>query len=80
MELKYEKKNVYEKMNKVQEEAMFEYADDYLSFLNYAKTEYRCVEYFKMALEEAGFKNIASVEGVLNPGDKVYYINKERSI
>ena len=33
----------------------------YLSFLNYAKTEYRCVEYFKMALEEAGFKDINSL-------------------
>lgn len=80
MDLKYEKKSVYEKLNKVQEEAMFEYADDYISFINYAKTEYRCVEYFKMALEEAGFKDIKSVEGVLSCGDKVYFINKDRSI
>jgi len=80
MDLKYEKKNIYEKMNKVEQESMFEYADDYLSFLNYAKTEYRCVEYFKMALEEAGFKDINSINSSLNTGDKVYYINKERSM
>ena len=80
MDLKYEKKNIYEKMNKVQEEAMFEYTDDYVSFLNYAKTEYRCVEYFKMALEEAGFKDMQSIDGILSNGDKVYYINKDRSI
>ena len=80
MDLKYEKKSVYEKLNKVQEEAMFEYADDYISFINYAKTEYRCVEYFKMALEEAGFKDINSMEGVLSSGDKVYFVNKDRSL
>jgi len=80
MDLKYEKKSVYEKINKVQEEAMFDYADDYISFINYAKTEYRCVEYFKMALEEAGFKNINSIDGVLAAGDKVYFVNKDRSI
>ncbi len=80
MELKYEKKNTYEKINKVKEEAMFDYADDYLSFLNYAKTEYRCVEYFVMALEEAGFKNINDIKEALSVGDKVYYVNKDRSI
>ena len=59
---------------------MFDYADDYLSFLNYAKTEYRCVEYFVMALEEAGFKNINDIKEALSVGDKVYYVNKDRSI
>ena len=80
MDLKYEKKSVYEKLNKVQEEAMFEYADDYISFINYAKSEYRCVEYFKMALEEAGFKDINNLNGVLSAGDKIYFVNKDRSI
>ena len=80
MDLKYEKKSIYEKISSIQEEKMFEYADDYLSFLNYAKTEYRCVEYFKMALEEAGFKNINDINGILSVGDKVYYVNKDRSI
>ncbi|MDD2627850.1 MAG: aminopeptidase [Clostridia bacterium] len=80
MGLKYEKKNIYESLNKVEQESMFEYTDDYISFLDYAKTEYRCTEYFKMVLEEAGFKNLESLQGVLSEGDKVYYINKDRSI
>lgn len=80
MDIKYEKKSIYEKMNKIDENAMFDYTEEYIRFLNFAKTEYKCVEYFKIALEDAGFKNIVDFEEELEEGDKVYYINKERSI
>lgn len=80
MSLKYEKKNSYEELNKTNEEAMFEYTDDYIRFLNFAKTEYKCVEYFKIALDDAGFKELSKVETKLEKGDKVYYVNKDRSI
>ena len=80
MELKYEKKNIYEKINKLEESSMFDYSEEYIRFLNYAKTEYKCVEYFKIALEDAGFKDIENYTEKLEGGDKVYYINKEKSI
>lgn len=80
MDLKYEKKNSYEEINKTNEGEMFEYTDDYIRFLNFAKTEYKCVEYFKIALDDAGFKEISRIETELKKGDKVYFINKDRSI
>ena len=73
--MKYEKKNVFESINKYEQENMYKYADEYIKFLDYAKTEYKCVEYIVRELEENGFKNIHDVEN-LSVGDKVYYINR----
>lgn len=77
--MKYEKKNVFEVMNKYEQENMYNYVDEYIKFLDYAKTEYKCVEYIVRELEQNGFKDIHTVES-LSVGDKVYYINKERAL
>ena len=77
--MKYEKKNVFEQTNKYEQENMYKYVDEYIKFLDYAKTEYKCVEYIVHELEENGFVDIAKQES-LSVGDKVYYINKERSL
>ncbi len=77
--VKYKKENSYEKLNKFEQEEMYKYADEYIKFLNAAKTEYKCVDVIKSELEGAGFKDISFFK-VLVPGDKVYYINKDRSI
>lgn len=76
--LKYDKKTVYESMTRYEEENMYKYANEYIEFLNKAKTEYKCVEYIEEELKEAGFINIEDLDK-LNVGDKVYYINKDRS-
>jgi len=77
--MKYEKKNVFEITNKYEQENMYKYVDEYIKFLDYAKTEYKCVEYIVKELEENGFRDINSCD-CLQVGDKVYYINKERSL
>lgn len=77
--MKYEKKNVFESINKYEQENMYRYVDEYIKFLDFAKTEYKCVEYIVNELQESGFKDINEVES-LNVGDKVYYINKQRSL
>lgn len=77
--IKYIKRNSYEHINKYDEEEMYKYADEYIEFLNKAKTEYKCVEIIQKELETHGFKNIKDVDN-LNVGDKVYYINKDRSL
>ena len=77
--MKYEKKNVFEQTNKYEQENMYNYVDEYIKFLDYAKTEYKCVEYIVRELEENGFVDVTKVES-LSVGDKVYYINKERSL
>ena len=77
--IKYEKKNGFEKINKFDEENMYKYADEYINFLNKAKTEYKCVEYILEELKENGFQDLNEVEK-LSLGDKIYFVNKERSI
>lgn len=76
--LKYDKKTVYESMTRYEEENMYKYANEYIEFLNKAKTEYKCAEYIEEELKEAGFINIEDLDK-LNVGEKVYYINKDRS-
>ena len=55
------------------------FADEYMYFLNKGKTERECVAFAKKMLDENGFKCICEYE-TLKPGDKVYYINKDRSL
>ena len=76
--VKYTKQTVYENISRYEEESMYRYTDEYIKFLNKAKTEYKCVEYIEKELKEAGFVDISSIEK-LKAGDKVYYINKERA-
>lgn len=78
-EIKYEKKDAIELLNNVEKDNMYVYGNEYIKFLNYAKTEYKCVEYAVKELEEAGFRNIHEVEK-LEPGTRVYFVNKDRAI
>lgn len=58
---------------------LFKFADDYKEFLSLGKTERLCVnETLKLAKLE-GFKNLDEVT-TLNPGDKVYSINRNKNI
>ena len=58
---------------------LFKFADDYKEFLSLGKTERLCVnEALKLAKLE-GFKNLDGVT-TLNPGDKVYSINRNKNI
>ena len=77
--MKYDKKNIFEVTNKYEQENMYSYVDEYIKFIDYAKTEYKCVEYIVRELEENGFKDLNKVDK-LSIGDKVYYINKARSL
>lgn len=58
---------------------LFKFADDYKEFLSLGKTERLCVnEALKLAKLE-GFKNLDEVT-TLNPGDKLYSINRNKNI
>lgn len=78
-EIKYEKKDAIDKLSKIEKDNMFVYANEYIKFLNEAKTEYKCVEACVRELEEAGFKDVSALDK-LEAGSKVYYINKERAL
>lgn len=73
------KENGWEKSTAEQREKMFAFADEYMYFLNRAKTEREAVKISKEILDKNGFKSICEYEN-LKAGDRVYYINRDKSI
>lgn len=60
-------------------EKIFDFCKGYIKFLNTAKTEREASKEIISILKDFGFKNINDVD-VLKPGDKVYMINRSKSI
>lgn len=58
---------------------LFKFADDYKEFLSLGKTERLCVNEALKLAKLKGFKNLDEVT-TLNPGDKVYSINRNKNI
>ena len=58
---------------------IMKFSNDYMYFLNHGKTERECASFTKKMLDENGFKSIYEVE-TLQPGDKVYYINRDKIV
>lgn len=77
--LSYERENVYLKLTDAEKNEMNELCDNYRAFLDKGKTERECTkEAIKMA-EDAGFKNIDTLDS-LKAGDKVYKVNRGKNI
>ena len=76
-----ETKNAWEKYTKAEEKLVFDFADQYKSFLSDNKTERECTEFFKNKAIEHGFKDFASLKNKkLKAGDKVFFVNMNKSI
>lgn len=60
-------------------EDIFNLSKKYMNFLNSAKTEREFVKQAKKMADENGYKDIMEFE-TLKPGDKIYFINREKSI
>ena len=73
------KKNAWQKYDEKELEKVMKFSEDYKDFLSSCKTERECVSYSVNLIEKLGFKNIKSLKS-LNPGDKVYAINKNKNI
>ena len=58
---------------------ILDYAKGYIDYMNISKTEREIVENSKKIAEEHGFQDINNFEN-LKAGDKVYYINHEKSM
>lgn len=58
---------------------VFRFADEYMFYLNQAKTEKEIVHFSKEILLKNDFKDLNEVES-LNPGDKVFWVNRNRSL
>ena len=78
-ELIYEKKTVYEKAGKEIVEQAYEYAKNYVKYLDAAKTEREAVVESIRIAEEAGFRPY-SFGDPIKAGDKLYYNNRDKNV
>lgn len=69
-------KNAWEKYEDLQ--PVMSFAEGYKDFISKGKTEREAVKEAKLLAEQAGFKPLESFNK-LNPGDKVYAINKNKN-
>ena len=72
----------WEKFTEEQRLDVRKLADDYFGFLKNARTERERTAWGSKQAEEHGFKRIEIGKDLstLNPGDKVYYINREKNL
>jgi len=73
------RENGWELLNEKGKKEIFDFCDGYINFLNNSKIEREAVVTSKKMAEEKGFKDISMFE-TLKPGDKVYYINRDKSM
>ncbi len=71
--------NVWEDLDEEKKEEIFGFGEDYKNFLSLSKTERQVVEQSEQILREHGFKAISEYDEI-EPGDKVYFINRNKSI
>ena len=76
----FSKKNVgWENIETRQKEEIFNFCKGYMDYLNKAKTEREFIKQAKKVADENGFKDISEYSK-LKSGDKVYFINREKSM
>ncbi len=78
-ELLNEKKSGWLETDNEKFRKIFEFCDGYMEFLNRSKIEREFASNARKLAEENGFKDVNTVEK-LNPGDKVYFVNREKSV
>ena len=74
-----QKKNGWEGLTEKQRNEIFNYCNGYMGYLNKGKTEREIVKTSKEMAEKEGFKDI-NTKKTLKPGDKIYYINRDKNI
>ena len=73
------KENGWKSKNQEEKTTIFEYAKGYIDYMNKSKTEREIVVNSKKIADSNRFKDINEFE-TLKPGDKVYYINRDKSM
>ena len=74
-----QKKSGWESISENEGQQIFDYCKGYMDFLNKSKTEREIVKNATEIVKEHGFKDISEYEN-LQPGDKVYYINRGKNL
>ena len=73
------KKNGWEGLSEETQNEILNYCNGYIGFLNNGKTEREIIKESKEIAERNGFRDINEYT-ILKPGDKVYYINRDKSM
>ena len=73
------KENGWKNIDTREKEAIFSFCNRYINFLNHAKTEREAIATAKKIAESNGFKDLSNFTQIA-PGDKVYFINREKSM
>mgnify|MGYP001117616606 FL=1 len=76
----FNKKKVgWEDISPEEKNEIFVFCDGYMKFLNKAKTEREFIAQAKIKAKENGYRDISEFDS-LNVGDKVYFINRDKSM
>ena len=73
------KKFGWEEATEQEEKEIFEISQNYMDFLNEAKTEREFIKKARELADKNGYKDIMEFE-TLKPGDKIYFVNREKSM
>ena len=79
-ELFYQPKNGYDRIDTAERLAVEDYARGYMDFLNNARTEREAVREAVALAEAAGFTAMTDEMNGIRPGQKVYYVNRGKSL
>lgn len=77
--LRYKSKNVYNEITDDETKKMYDMCDEYRTYLDRGKTERECVKISEEMAIAGGFVNVEEKERLM-PGDKVYFINRDKNI
>ena len=73
------KKSGWEEVSEDEKNAIFTFSNEYMNFLNNAKTEREIIRATEVLARQNGFKSLDEYSE-LYPGDKVYFINRGKNI
>ena len=73
------KKCGWNEVDALERNKIFSFAEEYMSFMNKSKTEREATKTVLSMLKENGFKDINNMDS-LKYGDRVYYINRNKSV
>ncbi|HHX69051.1 MAG: aminopeptidase [Miniphocaeibacter sp.] len=81
MDLKYEKKNIWQISNQEELDQIYDYGERYKSFLDSSKTEREaCSEIIRQAKENGYISLEEALKNKIKKGDKIYLNNKDKSV
>lgn len=76
----FDKKEIgWKNIDENRKNEIFNFCDNYMNFLGKAKIEREFVKEARKAAEAHGFRDLINFEKI-NPGDKVYFVNRDKSM